>query len=103
MTVFRRRLLAATAGAMLSLGAAQPQDLSDATGSIEAVNLRAGWYAIVPDGDRDTRYAPDRLPEDFKKDGLRVVFSGRVGRVDPNARTWGIPLELTKIALAPAR
>ena len=99
----RRRLLAIAASAMLSMGAAQSPELTDAAGTIEAVNPRAGWYAIVPDGDRDTRYAPDRLPDDFKKDGLRIVFSGRVGRVDPNARTWGVPLTLTKIALAPAR
>jgi hypothetical protein len=88
-------LLLVAAG--LTTGASQPQELTNVTGTIEAVNPRAGWFGIVPDGDRGTRYAPDRLPEDFKKDGLRVVFSGRVGPVDPNARTWGIPLTLTKI------
>jgi hypothetical protein len=95
MGTIAARLLV-VAAAVISLGAAQ-QQLTNVAGKIEAVNPRAGWYAIVPDGDRDTRYAPDRLPDDFKKDGLRIVFSGRVGRVDPNARTWGIPLTLTKI------
>ena len=95
MATIAARLLV-VAAAVISLGAAQ-QELTNVAGAIEAVNPRAGWYAIVPDGDRDTRYAPDRLPDDFKKDGLRIVFSGRVGRVDPNARTWGIPLTLTKI------
>ena len=75
----------------------QPSELTNVAGTIEAVNPDAGWYGIVPDGDRGTRYAPDRLPDTFKKDGLRVVFSGRVGRVDPNVRTWGIPLILTNI------
>jgi hypothetical protein len=83
--------------AALTLGAAQPQELTNVPAVIEAVNPRAGWYGIVPDGDRGTRYAPDRLPDEFKKDGLRVVISGRVGPVDPNVRTWGIPLTLTKI------
>src|SRR5687768_1509591 len=84
-------------------GGAQPQELTDVAGAIQAVNPEADWYAIVPDGDRGTRYAPDRLPDEFKKDGLRVVFSGRVGRVDPNVRAWGIPLTLTRIERQTAR
>jgi|SRR5687767_1725474 len=91
------------AAAAVSLGAAQPRELTDVAGAIEAVNPQAGWYAIVPDGDRGTRYAPDRLADEFKRDGLRVVFSGRVGRADPNVRTWGIPLTLTKIEREAAR
>ena len=82
-----------------AVAAQQTSDLTDVPGRIEAVNPDAGWYGIVPDGDRGTRYAPDRLPDTFKKDGLRVVFSGRVGQVDPNVRTWGIPLTLTNIRL----
>jgi hypothetical protein len=89
------------AAAAATLGAAQSPELTDAAGAIEAVNPQRDWFAIVPDGDRGTRYAPDRLPDEFKKDGLRVMFSGRVGRVDPNARTWGIPLALTKIQREP--
>jgi hypothetical protein len=100
-TLFARLLV--IAAALVAVGAAQSRELTDVSGAIEAVNPQAGWYAIVPDGDRGTRYAPDRLPDEFKKDGLRVVFSGRVGRVDPNVRTWGIPLTLTKIAREPAR
>ena len=83
--------------------AAQTPELTDVHGAIEEVNARNGWYGIVPDGDRGTRYAPDRLPDEFKKDGVRVVFSGRVGRVDPNVRAWGIPLTLTNIEIEPTR
>ncbi len=76
---------------------AQSDLLKDAKGAILAVRPDAGWYAIVPDSDRGTRYAPDRLPDEFKVDGLRVVFSGRVKPVDPNVRSWGVPFELTNI------
>lgn len=82
---------------------AQSPDLAEVHGVIEAVNPGNGWFGIVPDGDRGTRYAPDRLPDEFKKDGVRVVFSGRVGRIDPNVRTWGIPLTLTSIRAEPTR
>ncbi len=91
--------------------AAQGEELKDVPGAILEVNAKNGWYAIVPDsvsdgvpdGDRGTRYAPDRLSDEFKKDGLRVIFSGRVGRVDANVRAWGVPLALTAIRLAPLR
>ena len=76
---------------------AQSDVLKDVKGAIQAVRPDAGWYALVPDSDRGTRYAPDRLPDEFKVDGLRVVFSGRIKPVEPNVRAWGIPLELTNI------
>ena len=88
--------------AVIAVPSAQTTEVKDLRGVIEEVNAKNGWYGIVPDGDRGTRYAPDRLPDEFKKDGVRVVFSGRVGHVDPNVRTWGTPLTLTNIRLAPA-
>ena len=89
---------------LLTIGlGAQGAELKDVRGVIQEVNAKNGWYAIVPDGDRDTRYAPDRLPQEFRKDGLRVVFSGRKGRIDPNVRTWGVPFTVTAIRLAPSR
>ena len=75
----------------------QIQTVKDEHGAIVAVRRDAGWWGIVPDSDRGTRYAPDRLPDEFKVDGLRVVFSGRVRPVDPNVRAWGTPLEITDI------
>ena len=56
-------------------GLAQTTDITDAPGTIREVNAANGWYAIVPDADRATRYAPDRLPDDYRTDGLRVIFS----------------------------
>ena len=81
-----------------AIRAQQPSsELQNAKGAVVAVRPDAGWWGIVPDADRGTRYAPDRLPDEFKVEGLRVTFSGRVKPVDPNVRAWGVPLELTAI------
>ena len=103
-TVQYFRVCLTVAGLMALLGCgstgpirAQSDVLKDVKGAIQAVRPDAGWYALVPDTDRGTRYAPDRLPDEFKVDGLRVVFSGRIKPVEPNVRAWGIPLELTNI------
>ncbi|MDB5035875.1 MAG: hypothetical protein JWQ98_3116 [Chlorobi bacterium] len=54
-------------------------------------------YAIIPDSDRNTRYAPDSLPPEFRVDSLRVVFSGTARAMSDNARYWGVPFTLASI------
>lgn len=60
-------------------------------------------YGIVPDSDKGTRYAPTILAESFQKDGLRVIFSGTVGKVPGSrgGRAWGVPLTLSSIEIEP--
>jgi uncharacterized protein YceK len=60
-------------------------------------HVGSSMYAIIPDSDRNTRYAPDSLPAAFRVDSLRVVFSGTAGAMADNARYWGIPFTLTSI------
>jgi len=76
-------------GARAAAPAADARDIRDAQGTIKAVSAQQGWYAIVPDGQPGTRYAPSGLPERFKRDGLRVVFSGRVGDIPPRTSGCG--------------
>lgn len=54
-------------------------------------------FAIVPDDDPSTRYAPTApLPDALQADGVRVRFCGHVG--DPGeGRRWGTPFEVTAI------
>jgi hypothetical protein len=69
-------------------------EIQEAKGTIRKVST--AWFGIVPDQDPGTRFAPDRLPEQYRHDGLRVVYSGVVKDL-PGGRTWGIPLQLTEI------
>lgn len=54
-------------------------------------------FAIVPDRDPGTRYAPDRLPAAFQVDGLRVAFRGTEASAPPGTRLWGTPFRLSSI------
>jgi len=59
-------------------------------------------FAIVPDRDPGTRYAPDRaFPPEFQVDGLRVLFSGLVVESPEGVRIWGTPFRLTTLRRAP--
>lgn len=61
--------------------------------------MRVGedWWGLVPAADPGTRFAPDALPEEFRRDGLEVSFSGIVGQIPRGARLWGIPFRLDSI------
>lgn len=73
-------------------------DPQEQTGTIRRVG--SFGFAIVPDRDPGTRYAPDRLPADFEVDGLRVIFSGSETPPPEGARLWGTPFHLAKIRRA---
>ncbi len=73
--------------------------LRDVPGTV--VRVGDFGYALVPDSDPGTRYAPDRLPEAFQEDGLEVLFSGMVGDPSDTRRRWGTPLRLTDIRRRP--
>ena len=63
----------------------------------EIYEVQPGIFTIVPDNEPSNRYLPDELPLEFRRNGLKVLFSGKVGKVDPNVRMVATPLELHHI------
>jgi hypothetical protein len=66
-------------------------------GTIHLVSPAQEWYVIIPDYDDSQRFLPDNLPELFKKDGLKVIFSGKICEIPANVRLFGTPFILTGI------
>jgi hypothetical protein len=54
---------------------------------------------IIPNDNPNQRYIASNLPEEFKKEGLRVTMSGDVGIIPPNMRMMGTPLKLKCICI----
>lgn len=80
---------------------------SDAKGtlSFESTGSNEGIYLITLACDTLRTYAitgpylsSDNLPEDFRKDGMKVVFSGELVDVPPVVRLRANPLRITKIS-----
>lgn len=88
---------------LLSLGLTLCQDPGTVLKDEPATMRQVGelGFVIIPDSDTASHYIPDQLDETYRRDGLRVVFSGVVGTLpdDTKGRAWGTPLKLTKIAL----
>lgn len=57
---------------------------------------------LVPDDNQSGRYLAAKLPEEYKKEGLKVTISGVVGKIPPNVRMMGTPLHLTCICVTKA-
>jgi len=53
-----------------------------------------GHYAIVPDSTY-VMFIPNNLPQEFREDGLRVLFAGKVPEPDPAVRHQEVRIELT--------
>jgi len=65
-----------------------------ATGTIKYIPIEGGFYGIITE--KAERYLPVNLPEEFKKDGLRVWFKAKPKKV-ATIHMWGKPIEILEI------
>lgn len=77
------------------------RDIKNEKGKVTVLANGETWV-IVPADNPNGRYISQQLPDEFKKDGLPVVYSGWVGKIPPNVRMLGTPLKLKSIKVAAA-
>lgn len=65
------------------------------SGTIVFLPLEGGFFGIS--GDDGTKYLPLNLGEEFRVDGLRVVFEAEEARDTATIQMWGTPVNLTFI------
>lgn len=66
-----------------------------AAGRVVHIPLEGGFFGIV--ADNGSKYLPLTLPEEFKKDGLRVKFEGNIRPDIAGIHQWGTYIEVTNI------
>ncbi|RKZ23619.1 hypothetical protein DRQ23_02740, partial [bacterium] len=67
-----------------------------ATGTIKYISIEGGFYGIITE--KGKNYLPVNLSEEFKKDGLSVLFKAKPQRV-ATIQMWGEPVEILEIKL----
>lgn len=77
------------------------KNIANVKGKVQAMASGEN-FVIVPADNPNGRYISAQLPEEYKKDGLEVKFSGVVGKIPPNARMLGTPLKITSICVTKA-
>ena len=65
------------------------------TGTVVFLSFEGGFYGIK--GDDGKNYDPANLPEEFRKDGLRVQFEAKRPTRQASFHMWGVIVELVHI------
>ena len=72
--------------------------VSQEAGKIRLISsTQENGYVVIPDDDDTQRFLPKNLPDIFKKDGLKIIFSGKICEIPENVRLMGTPLILIEI------
>lgn len=64
-------------------------------GMVRYIDLEGGFYGLIADD--GARYDPLNLPADFRRDGLRVEFEGKVRDDLVGIHMWGRIFEIERI------
>ncbi len=101
-------LFSIAASLLFLLTSAQPPNfqyektlVKNVKASVKVMN-NGELFTIVPDNNPNMRYITEQLPAEYKKDGLKVTFSGYDGIIPPNFRMMGKPLKLKSICVTSA-
>jgi len=98
-------LFLAIACGSFSLGSAlaESADLNNAENEISFVaevswiSLEGGFYGLVAED--GGKFLPLNLPEEFRKDGLKIKVRGKIRRDVATIYMWGTPLEILEIEI----
>lgn len=71
------------------------EDIVSGIGTVRFVDLEGGFYGIV--GDDGKNYDPMDLSQQFREDGLRIRFEGKIRRDVASAHMWGTIVDITNI------
>jgi hypothetical protein len=70
-------------------------DTTKSTGTVIFLPIEGGFYGIK--GDDGRNYDPVNLPDEFRKDGLRVRYDVRELRDRASVHMWGTIAEIVRI------
>jgi len=73
------------------------KNIMNHSGTIKLLIKEPALFVIIPDSLIDYRFLPDSIPDQFKIDGCRIIFSGIIGEISDIQKLPGTPLTITKI------
>lgn len=66
----------------------------------KVIKLAFGFNSWGIESVHGEKFEPVNLPDDFKQDGIFIVFSGSLERGIASINMWGKPIKITNIELA---
>lgn len=72
------------------------KNIMNKRGTIKLLIQEPALFVIIPDSLTGIRFISDSIPDQFRIDGCRIIFSGVIGEIPPNQRLPGTPLRISK-------
>jgi hypothetical protein len=83
-------------GAWISIyGSGSAQDEISFVGEVRWIPLEGGFFGLVAEDGR--RFFPLNLPQEFKKEGLKIKVKGNIKKGIATVQMWGAPFEIHEI------
>jgi hypothetical protein len=76
-------------------GAGSAQNEISFVGEIRWISLEGGFFGLVAEDGR--KFFPVNLPQEFKKEGLKIKVKGNIKKGIATVQMWGVPFEIHEI------
>lgn len=78
-----------------SLRAGSAEDEISFVGEVRWISVEGGFFGLVAEDGK--KFFPLNLPEEFKKEGLKIKVKGNIKKGIATVQMWGAPFEIHEI------
>ena len=84
-----------TAACIATYGSGSAQGDISFVGEVRWISLEGGFFGLVAEDGR--KFFPLNLPQEFKKEGLKIRVKGNIKKGIATVQMWGAPFEIREI------
>ena len=84
-----------TGACISNLRAGSTEDEISFAGEVRWISVEGGFFGLVTEDGR--KFFPLNLPEEFKKEGLKIKVKGNIKKGIATVQMWGAPFEIREI------
>jgi hypothetical protein len=84
-----------TGACIANFGTSGAQDAISFVGEVRWISIERGFFGLVAEDGK--KFFPLNLPQEFKKEGLRVRVKGNIKKGVATVQMWGAPFEIHEI------
>ena len=84
-----------TASCISNFGTSVAQDAIIFVAEVRWISVEGGFFGLVAEDGR--KFFPLNLPQEFKKEGLKIKVKGNIKKGIATVQMWGAPIEIREI------
>jgi hypothetical protein len=84
-----------TGACIANFGTSGAQDEISFVGEVRWISIEGGFFGLVAEDGR--KFFPLNVPQEFKKEGLKIRVKGNIKKGIATVQMWGAPFEIREI------